>query len=208
MVKAGDASAETRERLLEAAGRLFHRDGFSATSLEDIAAKAGVTVGAACSNFASKEELFLSFVDRYRTVVDTSAFADRSQPADKHIQQFADRVAEMLPSAPEDVAMDLELKAFALRNPRARRALAASILAEFTELAEGADDLADGTRCRLSLLETVIVGQALAEGLTMLRAFVPEAITRDLFEAAFGLLIVDPSLPQPNQIEEAPLATE
>ena len=54
-------------------------------------------------------------------------------------------------------------------------------------------------------LETVIVGQALAEGLTMLRAFVPEAITRDLFEAAFGLLLVDP---QPNRIEEAPLAAE
>jgi AcrR family transcriptional regulator len=205
VVTAGDASTQSRERLLEAAGRLFHREGFSATSLEDIADKAGVSVGTAYSNFASKEELFLSFVERYRTVVDTSAFADRSLPADQHIQQFADDVAELLPSAPEDVAMDLELKAFALRNPRARQALAGSILAEFIALAEGADDLADGTRCRLSLLDTVIVGQALAEGLTMLRAFVPEAITRDLFEAAFGLLLVDP---QPNRIEEAPLAAE
>jgi AcrR family transcriptional regulator len=205
VVTAGDASTQSRERLLEAAGRLFHREGFSATSLEDIADKAGVSVGTAYSNFASKEELFLSFVERYRTVVDTSAFADRSLPADQHIQQFADDVAELLPSAPEDVAMDLELKAFALRHPRARQALAGSILAEFIALAEGADDLVDGTRCRLSLLETVIVGQALAEGLTMLRAFVPEAITRDLFEAAFGLLLVDP---QPNQMEEAPLAAE
>jgi AcrR family transcriptional regulator len=205
VVTGGDAGTQTRERLLEAAGRLFHREGFSATSLEDIANKAGVSVGTAYSNFASKEELFLSFVERYRAVVDTSAFADRSLPADRHIQQLADDVAELLPSAPQDVAMDLELKAFALRNPRAREALAGTILAEFMALAEGADDLVDGTRCRLSLLETVIVGQALAEGLTMLRAFVPEAITRDLFEAAFGLLLVDP---QPNHIEEAPLAAE
>jgi AcrR family transcriptional regulator len=205
VVTTGDASTQTRERLLEAAGRLFHRDGFSATSLEDIADKAGVSVGAAYSNFAGKEELFLSFVERYRNVVDTSAFADRSRPPDEHIQQFADDVAEMLPSAPEDVAMDLELKAFALRNPRARTALAASIVAEFTELAEGAEDLADGTHCRLSLLETGIVGQALAEGLTTLRAFVPEIVTRDLFEAAFGLLLIDP---RPNQIEEAPRVAE
>jgi AcrR family transcriptional regulator len=205
VVTTGDASTQTRERLLEAAGRLFHRDGFSATSLEDIAEKAGVSVGAAYSNFAGKEELFLSFVERYRNVVDISAFADRSRPADEHIHQFADDVAEMLPSAPQDVAMDLELKAFALRNPRARTALAASIVAEFTALAEGAEDLADGTHCRLSLLETVILGQALAEGLTTLRAFVPEIITRDLFEAAFGLLLTDP---QPSQIEEAPRVAE
>jgi len=199
---------EARERLLEAAGRLFHRDGFSATSLEDIADKAGVSVGTAYSNFAGKEDLFLSFVERYRTVVDTSAFADASRPAADHIRQFGDHVFDMLPSAPHDVAMDLELKAFALRNPRARHALAESILAEFTELAEGADDLVDESRCRLGLVETVIVGQALAEGLTMLRAFVPDAVGRDLFEAAFGLLLVDPSLPPPNQIEEAPHAAE
>lgn len=103
--------------------------------------------------------------------------------------------------------MDLELKAFALRNPRARQALADSILAEFNALAGGTDDLGDGTRCRLSLLQTVIVGQALAEGLTMLRAFVPEAITQDLFEAAFGLLILDPSEPT-KSLEEGTHAAE
>ncbi len=207
MVTPGDSSTQTRERLLEAAGRLFHRDGFSATSLEDIADKAGVPVGAAYTHFAGKEELFLSFVERYRSVVDTSAFADTSVPADEHILQFADRVAEVLPSAPQDVAMDLELKAFALRNPRARHALADSILAEITALAGGADDVVDGTRCRLTLRQTVIVGQALAEGLTMLRAFVPEAITEDVFEAAFGLLILDPSEPA-KSLEEGPHAAE
>jgi AcrR family transcriptional regulator len=193
-----DQSVQTRERLLEAAGRLFHRDGFTATTLEDVAKKAGVSADDAYSNFASKEELFLSFVERYRTVFDSRSLTDRAQSGDEDIHQLADRVAEMLPAAPEDVAMDLELKAFALRNPRARQALARSILAEFTELTEGADDLADGTRCRLSLLQTVIVGQALAEGLTMLRAFVPEAVTQDLFEAAFGLLIVDAPPPGPD----------
>jgi AcrR family transcriptional regulator len=208
VVTPGDSNTQTRDRLLEAAGRLFHRDGFAATSLEDIADKAGVSVGAAYAHFASKEELFLSFVARYRSVVDTSAFADPSRPAQEHILEFADRVAEMLPSAPEDVAMDLELKAFALRNPRARHALADSILGEFTELLAGTEELGDGSHCRLTLRETVIVGQALAEGLTMLRAFVPEAITQDLFEAAFGLLIVDPDPPNIPSIEEEPHAAQ
>jgi AcrR family transcriptional regulator len=50
--------AQTRARLLDAAGRVFARRGFHAASLEEIAEEAGFSKGAVYSNFASKQDLF------------------------------------------------------------------------------------------------------------------------------------------------------
>jgi AcrR family transcriptional regulator len=53
-----EKQAETRAALLEAAGRVFAREGFQGASVEKISAEAGFTRGAFYSNFSSKEELF------------------------------------------------------------------------------------------------------------------------------------------------------
>jgi AcrR family transcriptional regulator len=50
----------TRARLIQAAERIFARDGFAAAKLEEIAAEAGYTRGAFYANFDSKEDLFLA----------------------------------------------------------------------------------------------------------------------------------------------------
>src|SRR6476661_7420475 len=55
---------QTRERLLEAAGRMFVKKGFVATSVEDIAEAAGYTRGAFYSNFDGKPELLLELLQR------------------------------------------------------------------------------------------------------------------------------------------------
>src|SRR5258708_26764075 len=52
-------------RLLEAAAIVFSRQGFDATSVDQVAEEAGFSKGAVYSNFASKEELFLVFLDRH-----------------------------------------------------------------------------------------------------------------------------------------------
>jgi AcrR family transcriptional regulator len=49
---------QTRERVIEAAERLFVEQGFHATSVDQIAAEAGHTRGAVYSNFESKEDVF------------------------------------------------------------------------------------------------------------------------------------------------------
>jgi AcrR family transcriptional regulator len=54
--------AQTRERLLEAAERVFLRRGLQGSSVEEIAAEAGFTRGAFYSNFKSKEELFVELL--------------------------------------------------------------------------------------------------------------------------------------------------
>jgi TetR/AcrR family transcriptional regulator, acrAB operon repressor len=55
---------ETRSRILDAAERLFSKHGVSRTSLEDIAAAAGVTRGAIYWHFEDKSDLFGAMVNR------------------------------------------------------------------------------------------------------------------------------------------------
>jgi AcrR family transcriptional regulator len=53
-----EAQALTRRRLLAAAADVFGEQGFRAASLTDVADRAGYTIGAVYSNFASKDEVF------------------------------------------------------------------------------------------------------------------------------------------------------
>jgi AcrR family transcriptional regulator len=55
------SAAQTRERLLAAARRVFTERGFYGASLEAVAEEAGLTKGAVYSRFDSKADLFLAF---------------------------------------------------------------------------------------------------------------------------------------------------
>jgi AcrR family transcriptional regulator len=57
-----ERQAQTRERLLDAAERVFLRRGLQGSSVEEIAAEAGFTRGAFYSNFKSKDELFVELL--------------------------------------------------------------------------------------------------------------------------------------------------
>ncbi|MFI5502424.1 TetR/AcrR family transcriptional regulator [Nocardia asteroides] len=58
-----ESHAQTRERLVETAKRLFLADGYNVTSLEKVATAAGFSKGAVYSNFATKHELGLAVID-------------------------------------------------------------------------------------------------------------------------------------------------
>lgn len=53
-----EAQAHTRQRVMDAAADVFGEKGFRAASLNDVADRAGHTIGAVYSNFASKDDLF------------------------------------------------------------------------------------------------------------------------------------------------------
>lgn len=60
-----------RARIVAAARRCFSRDGFHQTSMPDIAAEAGLSVGAPYRYFASKEEIILEIAgDTFRMIFD------------------------------------------------------------------------------------------------------------------------------------------
>src|SRR5258708_19729430 len=54
---------DTREKLFEAAARVFEEQGIGGASIEAIAATAGFSRGAFYSNFASKEELIIAMLE-------------------------------------------------------------------------------------------------------------------------------------------------
>ena len=69
MVRGGEKQVtakaeETRERIVDAALKLFRDQGFDQTTMRDIAAEADVATGAAYYYFRSKEELVMAFYVR------------------------------------------------------------------------------------------------------------------------------------------------
>lgn len=61
-MKKGFQSGQTRERILHAAARCFAEKGYSACSMNDIAAASGLSKGALYGHFPSKEELFRTMI--------------------------------------------------------------------------------------------------------------------------------------------------
>ena len=56
--------AERRATIIEAAGRLFGERGYEATTLDDVAAAAGVTKPILYRHFDSKRDLYLALLER------------------------------------------------------------------------------------------------------------------------------------------------
>jgi AcrR family transcriptional regulator len=61
---AANEGADKRDRILDAAQRLFVRYGVKRTSIEDVAREAGIAKGTVYLSFKSKAELFAAIADR------------------------------------------------------------------------------------------------------------------------------------------------
>jgi AcrR family transcriptional regulator len=57
-----ESQAQTRARLLQAAGRVFAQHGYAGASVDAVAEEAGYSKGAVYSNFESKEDIFLELM--------------------------------------------------------------------------------------------------------------------------------------------------
>src|SRR4029079_5758288 len=61
----GDKRDRTRAALLEAARGLVREKGYERTTLEEFAARAGMTTGAIYGNFKNREDLFIALGQKY-----------------------------------------------------------------------------------------------------------------------------------------------
>jgi AcrR family transcriptional regulator len=115
----------TRRALLEAAHRIFARDGFEASRIEDIAGATGHTRGAFYAHFNSKEDLFFALFeqeagDRLRGLRATMEQCPDSEARLRALRKFyVGRVSDR-----QWVMLALEFKLFALRHPKLRARLA------------------------------------------------------------------------------------
>ena len=93
-----EAQAETRRRVLDAAAEVFGEQGFRAATLSDVAERAGYTIGAVYSNFASKDALFHELMEGRLRQVEAALAADgpaggRSKATtDERIESELDRL--------------------------------------------------------------------------------------------------------------------
>lgn len=74
---------KTREDILDAAERLFERDGVSRTTLQAIAAEAGITRGAIYWHFKDKADLFNAMMDRIAWPIDYVYREDESSVSEQ-----------------------------------------------------------------------------------------------------------------------------
>ena len=78
-------AARTRQAILDAAMRLFNREGYDRTTMRSIAQEAGVSVGNAYYYFSSKEHLIQAFYDQIQ--VEHAAAAEQVLAADRRFEQ-------------------------------------------------------------------------------------------------------------------------
>lgn len=125
-----EAQALTRRRLLAAAADVFSEKGFRGASLTDVADRAGYTIGAVYSNFASKDEVFHALMrERIRMAEEglAAAFQDHQPSAPSSTDSVEDQIERELDrmAAAEDAVpprwwrLLYEYRAYAATNPAA-----------------------------------------------------------------------------------------
>jgi AcrR family transcriptional regulator len=191
--------ANTRERLLAAARRVFARSGFHGASVEEIASEAGFSTGALYSNFDGKEDLFLVLMER---------------EIDEHAREIADAVLArssmaaraaggarqwmtMIEREPELLLLFMEFWAYGVRDARVRPKVAA----RFAQMREVLTKLiADGVRefdleLDMPAEQLAVAIDALADGIARQKLADPQAVPDDLMGRVLALLFAGATRP-------------
>jgi AcrR family transcriptional regulator len=181
----GDKRDRTRAALLEAARELVREKGYDRTTLEEVAARAGMTTGAIYGNFKNRDDLFLALGQAYWPPVKPeippgATFADAMQAmARATIAAVDDR-------APVAVGRLTGL-AYTLQNAELR-----ARVRDFTKgsYEAGAEWLRafEAEELPMPADRLVRVIHCLIEGLVMQRILTPELCPDEVFYAAFGAL--------------------
>lgn len=187
----------TRERVLEAAEKVFEAQGYRAASINKIASESGYTIGALYSNFASKADLYMALMERRmarRRKRIEEAF--RAARAGDHIDALADTLGiALIPESPRNLAV-FEFAAEALKDDQLRprllelNVIARQMLREVL-LANRPEQEADRALDRL-----VVLTQCLLNGIAITVALDPtvdaDAVLRDGIRVLLTQLLDEP----------------
>lgn len=176
-------SAATRKALLDAAFKVFVRDGFEASRIEDIAAEAGRSRGAFYVNFANKAEAFLALRDqqfakyeeRFRKqLTGQTTRAQQQKAVEDHMVELALERSYIL--------LELEFKLFVIRHPQLLKGVAKKHSEAKREIAELKDLFLTKTRKTLLKQQWMLTFEAVLEGFALNIAFNPEVMTSEYVE--------------------------
>jgi AcrR family transcriptional regulator len=179
----------TRARVLEAAAAAIEATGFQRTSLDEIAARAGLTKGAVYSSFASKDELFLAVLEEKPLRLDPKLRPHMTK--EEYFRALGESASALLPRAREQAAFFAEFMLYALTHEEMRERMARRYADRFRELASSAP-LDSSERLALPGRDMSNLIQALSLGLLFQHMMTPQEITPELVIKAFDLLAADP----------------
>jgi AcrR family transcriptional regulator len=186
---------QTRQELVTAAEACFVSRGFHASSVDEVAERAGYTKGAVYSNFASKEDLFFAVYERRVEQVLTEVVPGlRQAGAERAFDQLA--AGALHRRDPDDGwrAVFFEFWAHVVRHPELRDRFAA-IHARFLEpLADAVQQLADDRGLTLpsdvTASQVAVAWNAMEVGLNLERLTQPQTVDRALARR-MGRLLLD-----------------
>ena len=180
-----ESHAQTRERLVETAHRLFLADGYNATSLDKVAAEAGFSKGAVYSNFATKHELGLAVLDvlHLERAMSLAGAVMGAESVDDRLAAFATWADENI----GDVGWTALEVEFATSN-RHVAGVNAALAARRRELTAAIADLIDQQAADLGIVLPIAADEAAVQllslgiGLGVQRAFDPDLPVTSLVE--------------------------
>ena len=186
---------QTRRELVAAAEACFVSRGFHASSVDEVAERAGYTKGAVYSNFAAKEDLFFAVYERRVEQVLTEVVPDlRQLGAERAFDQLA--AGALHRRDPDDGwrAVFFEFWAHVVRHPELRERFAA-IHARFLEpMAEAVQQLAEDRGLTLpsdvTASQVAVAWNAMEVGLNLERLTQPQTVDRALARR-MGRLLLD-----------------
>lgn len=188
------ARDDVRRALLDAAARVFARQGIDGASLDDVAADAGFTKGAVYSNFGSKEGLVAALAeDRTSAYLDLGleAVDDLDDTLAVRAQVLGDRLTAAGDEQRDWHLLFFELWQRAVRSDdpdgafRHRRAsLHAAVTAAMEEQATRA-----GAPLPMPASELATLLMALSNGLAMERMIASEDVPDDLMGRVLALVV-------------------
>ena len=186
-----DRRAQTRAKVLKAAGRVFAARGYHGAKLDEVAEAAGLSKGAVYYNFGSKEGLFLSLLeDRYRAQL---AEVSRTLEAGAGVKSTsaASDMLHRLGRDPRWPPLFFEFVAYAARDAKTRERFASWMRDSRAALAELVEVRAQqlGVEPVLPADQLAVAVSALANGMLIEALFEPEGTSVEAFDDYVCLLL-------------------
>jgi AcrR family transcriptional regulator len=181
----GDKRDRTRAALLAAARDVIRERGYARTTLEDVAARAGMTTGAIYGNFRNRAELFIALADAYWPPIRPRVAPDAS--TSEAMRALATATIEALPERAMAAVGRLSGLAYSLEHPELRQQVQDVTAAHFELGAAWLDTLTDSQDLPMPAEHLVRVVHALIEGLVLQRLLTPDLYPDEVFHAAFSV---------------------
>jgi AcrR family transcriptional regulator len=186
------AESTPRQAVVDAAAKVFLRDGFQRASVRRIASEAGMTTGAVYSSFEGKADLFLAVLEEKLDPRLAEMFeAARKAPAGRAGSRVGAEFSAYLKQRRRWLILLIEFWAQAAADPKSRRMFERRHQGLRTAVAATLEERATrlGIPPALPAEELATVLIALTNGFAVERLADPGGVPADLYARALDLLL-------------------